>query len=423
MPSVGKPATGPVSHLAPVRIVELELDRPIEPITGLERYAGVAALVRRRGQPVDWLELPTAGGRCSAEEIARVLEGRKLAPLPPEPRRMAGTQEHDADLPSVTVAVCTRNRSENLAPCLEALERLSYPMLDLLVVDNAPADDATERLVHSRHPRIRYARESKPGLSWARNRAIEEARSDILAFTDDDVVVDSGWVDALAAVFRHDAAVMAVTGLVVPYELETDAQVLFERYRSFARGFTPMRVQVAPVERIAARHGATGSFGTGANMAFRRRLFGEIGPFDPSLGAGTLTRGADDLEMFFRVLKAGHALVYEPQAVVRHRHRSTMAELQAQISDNGISFSAYLLRSALAHAGERWGFLRLGAWWVLKSLYRSIRPRTPPRQIMRRLAFAELGGSLIGPSRYYRARAAAAELAPEVLNPVAVEGS
>lgn len=423
MPSGGNPAAGPARRLAPVRIVDLELGCPIEPITGVERYAAVAALVRRHGQPVDWVELPTAGGRCSVEAIARVLEGRKPAPVPPEPLRMAGAQAHDAELSSVTVAVCTRNRPESLALCLEALERLNYPMLDLLVVDNAPTDDATERLVQSRHPRIRYAREPKPGLSWARNRAIEEARGDILAFTDDDAVVDPGWVRALSAVFRADAAVMVVTGLVVPYELETEAQVLFERYRSFARGFTPMRVQAAPVEPIAARYGATGSFGTGANMAFRRRIFGEIGPFDPCLGPGTLTRGADDLEMFFRVLKAGHALVYEPQALVRHRHRRTMAELRAQMSDNGIGFSAYLVRDALAYSDERWSFARLGAWWLLKSLYRSIRPRTLPRGAMRRLALAEFGGSLIGLNRYYRARAVADGLAPDVLNPVAVEGS
>jgi GT2 family glycosyltransferase len=423
MQSGVSPAAGPARRLAPVRIVDLELDCPIESIIGLQGYAAVGALVRRHGQPVDWVELPTAGGCCSAEAIARVLEGRKLAPVGDEPWRMAAAQAHDADLPPVTVAVCTRNRPENLAFCLEALERLKYPMLDLLVVDNAPADDATERLVRSRHPRIRYAREPNPGLSWARNRAIEEARGEILAFTDDDAVVDPGWVRSLSAVFRGDAAVMVVTGLVVPYELETEAQVLFERYRSFARGFTPMRVQADPVEPIAWRYGATGSFGTGANMAFRRRVFGEIGLFDPCLGPGTLTRGADDLEMFFRVLKAGHALVYEPQAVVRHRHRRTMAELRAQMSDNGIGFSAYLLRGALTYADERWSFARLGAWWLLKALYRSIRPRTLPRGTMRRLALDEFGGSLIGSIRYYRARAAADGLAADVLNPVAVEGS
>ena len=74
-------------------------------------------------------------------------------------------------------------------------------------------------------------------------------------------------------------------------------------------------------ERAATQHGGAGMFGTGANMAYRRSLFDKIGYFDPALDVGTATNGGGDLEMFFRVLKEGYVLVYEPRAVVRHRHR------------------------------------------------------------------------------------------------------
>jgi GT2 family glycosyltransferase len=304
----------------------------------------------------------------------------------------------------VTVAVCTRDRPDDLARCLDALQALTYPALELLVVDNAPTTTDTARLVRARAG-VRYVVESRPGLDWARNRAIAEATGEILAFTDDDVVVDPAWAGALAAAFRDDPAVGAVTGLVEPLELETEAQRLFERYRSFARGSERLRAVMTPgTGPVAARYGLTGSFGTGANMAFRRRLFDELGGFDPCLGAGTVTRGGDDLDLFFRVLKAGWALVYEPAAVVRHRHRREMAELVGQMRDHGLSFSSYVVRETALYPDERWAFARLWAWWVAKTCYRALRPKSAPAAPMRRLALAELDGLVRGLGRYRRAR-------------------
>jgi hypothetical protein len=161
---------------------------------------------------------------------------------------------------------------------------------------------------------------------------------------------------------------------------------------------------------VAYRYGATGAYGTGANMAFRRSLFARIGGFDPALGAGTPTRGGDDLEMFFRVLKEGHALAYEPRAVVRHRHRRSMEELLSQIEAHGISFSSYIVRSALAYPDERIGLVRLACWWWAKLAFRVLWPRSGPTWALRRLALAELRGCLLGLNRYPLAKRAAARL-------------
>ena len=173
------------------------------------------------------------------------------------------------------------------------------------MVDNAPPP-MRRRGWSGTRPAVRYVREPRPGLDWARNRAIAEATGEILAFTDDDVVVDAGWVRALAAVFRDDPASPRSPDSSLPVELDTDAQLLFERTASFARGFA------APARRGRARtRGAVAAplrrhrpFGTGANMAFRRERVRPGRAFDPALGAGTPARGGDDLEMFFRVLKA-----------------------------------------------------------------------------------------------------------------------
>jgi O-antigen biosynthesis protein len=306
--------------------------------------------------------------------------------------------------PPVTVAVCTRDRAADLARCLDALQALRYPRLELLVVDNAPRTDATERLV-ARRADVRYLREPRPGLDRARNRALGEASGELIAFTDDDVVVDPEWVTALTAAFCQDPQVGAVTGLVVPLELETEAQRLFERYRSFARGTVRVRAAAEPSESsLGGRYGMTGSLGTGANMAFRRHALEQLGGFDPSLGAGMPTRGGDDLDIFFRILKAGWALVYEPAAVVRHRHRREMEALVDQIRDHGVSFSSYVVRAARLHPDERWAFARLWTWWAAKTCYRVVRPRSAPAAPMRRLALAELEGLVRGLGRYNQAR-------------------
>lgn len=391
-----------------VKVVDLELSRPATAIEELGDYASVDGLVRNHGVPIGWVRVPVDRGRCSASEVTRALKEQL-----PSTIRVGGSADPTwtgPGLPSVTVVVCTRDRPDDLTLCLESLRSIDYSELELLVVDNAPRDEATACLVQQRFPEVRYLRESRPGLDWARNRAIAAARGEIIAFTDDDVVVDAGWIRALAAVFHRDPAVMGVTGIVVPYELETEAQVLFERYRSFARGFATSRTQMpdAGGRSVAFRNGATGRFGTGANMAFRRVLFDQVGLFDPGLGAGTPARGGDDLDMFFRVLKAGYALVYEPRALVRHRHRRTPEELRRQMRDHGISFSAYLTRSWRAYPEERGGIAWLAAWWAAKILYRAVRPRGSPKASLRRLALAEMGGLFVGPRCYQKATSAAA---------------
>jgi cellulose synthase/poly-beta-1,6-N-acetylglucosamine synthase-like glycosyltransferase len=225
------------------------------------------------------------------------------------------------------------------------------------------------------------------------------------------VSVDPGWVRAIAAAFDEGPHVMCVTGLVVPDELETPAQALFEKYGGFGRGFHRWIYKVAPGQSAARMYGGTGRFGTGANMAFRRAFFDEQGLFDPALDVGTPANGGGDLEMFFRVLKTGYALLYEPRALVRHRHRREYAALRTQLANNGIGFYAYLVRTAQAYPEERFPIIALGVWWMwwwnIRRLARSIlKPRTFPID----LVLAELKGSFVGLRRYAAARRQAARI-------------
>jgi glycosyltransferase involved in cell wall biosynthesis len=377
-------------------------------------------MVRLHGHPIGMVVPPAEG--CGSAELRRLiiqqhgwaiathLAGDNLAE-PPLLSTECPRRRVQASL-SVTVAVCTRNRADKLVECLEALSAIDYPadLLDILIVDNAPSDDSTRNVV-ARYPSMRYVREPRPGLDWARNRAVREARGEIVAYTDDDVSVDPGWVRALAAAFVEEPHAMCVTGLVLPDEIDTDAQLLFEKYGGFGRGFRRSVYRVDGGNGAVRLYGGTGRFGTGANMAFRRVFFDREGLFDPALDVGTPSNGGGDLEMFFRVLKAGDALVYEPAAMVRHRHRREYAELRRQIENNGIGFYAYLVRTAQAHPEERAAILRLGVWWLwwwhARRLLRAlVRPRAFPIDLI----LAELKGSFIGLRRYAAARRHAADV-------------
>jgi GT2 family glycosyltransferase len=409
-----------------VKLLTVEVESPlpdVPPPSAGEQWV----LVRLHREPLGLLKF---GSGCSAAELAATIAER-LSPA--ILRHIAADNLADGgrsslaliadacprvdntDLPALTAAVCTRNGADRLAECLDALTALDYPggRLDILVVDNAPANDDT-RLLVGRYPSIRYIVEPRPGLDWARNRAIAEARGEIIAYTDDDVSVDRGWAVAIGRLFKSDPTIDAVTGLIVPDETDVESQLLFEQYGGFGRGFDReyFRVDTASGEKAARRHAGAGRFGAGANMAFRRNVFDRIGTFDPALDVGTPTNGGGDLEMFFRVLKEGGTLVYEPSATVRHRHRRTYPALRTQLENNGIGFYSYLVRSAEAYPDERAGIIRLGAWWLYYwNLRRLARSLIHPREFPRDLILAELRGSFTGLGRYRQAKAHAARVA------------
>jgi GT2 family glycosyltransferase len=424
----------------PTFVCDYEVTGPLPERNDLHRYGDALILLRIQRRPVGFIRVPIVDGRLDRASVVRrmlkqhglrfgaYLAGRAIDEqhLPALDVAVALAPESDAEHTgadaTITVAVCTRDRTANLACCLDSLVAAGYEALDVVVIDNAPSDDGTEVMVRTRYPGVRYVREPRPGLDWARNRAILECRREILAFTDDDVLVDRHWVGALADVFSRDPQVMAVTGLVIPAELESNAQSLFEQYGGFGRGFVRRWFRAPAHGPLAPLHGGTGKFGTGANMAFRRRLFDDIGGFDTALDVGTATNGGGDLDMFFRVLKAGHTLVYEPAAIVRHRHRESYAALRTQIANNGVGFYSYLVRNARAFSDERASFARLGAWWLwwwnVRRLLRSFLRR---ESIPRDLIVAELRGSLQGLRRYAtaveQARAAAAAWPDEPMAP------
>src|SRR5204862_6861013 len=115
------------------------------------------------------------------------------------------------------------------------------------------------------------------------------------------------------------------------------------------------------------------------------------GMFDPALDVGTVTNGGGDLEMFFRVLDGGHVLMYEPEALVWHRHRREYPKLREQIANNGIGFYSYLCQVARRRRVHRRTVVAFGAAWFWQwSVRRLLISLYKPGWFSRDLVVAEL---------------------------------
>jgi SAM-dependent methyltransferase/GT2 family glycosyltransferase len=247
-------------------------------------------------------------------------------------RLLDGSDVNSDDGPSVTLAICTANRPAELERCVQSIADAVDTPSEVLIVDNSPDVPITRELLRQ-FPAFRYLAEPRPGLSAARNAAVRAATGSILAFVDDDVVVHRRWLGPLRRAFA-DPEVMAATGLVLPAELETQAQVAFETtYGGLSRGFERIRYDREFV-RATSRYGIpVWTIGAGANMAIRRAAFDLVGDFNEVLGPTGASGAGDDSEFWYRLLAEGWACLYEPDSVVFHYHRREAAALANQIRE------------------------------------------------------------------------------------------
>ena len=411
----------------PVLVGNLYLDAPLPELDGNGRYRGARMLVWLHGRPLGEVVLPLGGQPLPpwrladqvwsvlGERIAKHCADDGISPpgsLPvtgialPEQARCAGRRMLAGE-PRITVVIATRDRTDSLLRCLGSVSRLNYRAFDVVVVDSAPASDLTARTLAGRQEwpfGLRYLRAPRPGLALAHNEALCAVTGEIVAFTDDDVEVDIEWLSAYAEAFTETGAA-CVTGLILPAELQTRAQLLVERSGGFARGFTRRTFTRDMPDPEPLFPFTAGRFGSGANMAFRTDWLLTHGGFDPATGAGTPAKGGDDLIAFLRTIVEGGTLVYEPAAVVRHWHRRDYQGMRRQAFGYGMGLGAYLtatvwrrpvlLAAMLRRAGPAAVHL-LGS----HSEKNSGRGESFPRE----LVWRELAGVMAGPFGYARSR-------------------
>ncbi len=390
---------------APAPILPLILDNGQDALSprpsGEAGYGRALCLFLRDGRPVGRRMEALDGTACASVGSLRSHTGD-------EPARRRRSE--------VTVAIATRGRPAALAQCIDSVRSGTEVPARIIVVDNAPTDDVSERAVAQLGAGacpVVYLREDRPGLAHAHNAAIPHLDTPIVAFTDDDVLVHGRWLEALLAAFAADDATVCVTGMIAPRELDTLAQQWVEARAVFDKG-----LQRAVFDLAVPRPGdplfplTAGSCGSGANMAFRTGYLRAAGGFDPALGAGTAAMGGDDLAAFYDVVRGGHRLTYEPAAIVMHPHHRDYAQLRRQAYGYGVGLGAYLMRCAIDDPR----MLAVLARNAVPAVARvsgggrePVIPGLPPYP--RDLVWAQRRGMAAGPYRYLQSRRRAARTA------------
>jgi len=211
----------------------------------------------------------------------------------------------------ISIIICTRNRHETFKHAIESLfqqTNLDQPDWELLVIESS-TDRTVEicRDFQGRFPNhFRFFKEKKVGKSHALNTAILEAKGDVLAFTDDDVLFTPDFVQSVRTVFNLDS-VDAAQGRVIldceagwPKWLDKTYAPMAD-HRDFGTEIIPLEVTLC-----------------GTNMIIRKEVFREVGGFAPELGPGGI--GVfEDTEMSLRMREKGHRLIYAPQILIRHQ--------------------------------------------------------------------------------------------------------
>jgi len=406
---------------------EIDLGEPIEPLDHLEGYRATRIRVNLSGLHIGRIEVVNGGRPISRarllDELAGQLGVRSLAGSPlrdMEERRqecriglrqaLGLVQGPDVPLESsdVSVVIPTLDRPDDLRRCLGAVSRQATDhRVEILVVDNNPASGLTGPVV-AEFGHVTLVEEPRRGLSYARNAGVRAARGEFIAFTDDDVVVPSDWVDRVVRPFARDD-VMAVCGNILPAELEQRSQIVFEDLQYLGKGDDSREVETEWFRKSIRRTAETWELGAGANLALRREVFDDpaVGMYDHALGPGSPSGLGEDSYHLYRVTRAGYTVVYEPGCWVLHRHRATDDALERQVRT--------YFRGAVAHQlatverdGELRAFLHLVrlARWQLRGLVVSHVKRRPSRRAFR----AQTVGLIEGPRGYAAARRRARQL-------------
>jgi len=226
---------------------------------------------------------------------------------------------------------------------------------ELIVVDNNSDDDTRMTIEEFKHKSvlpIKYLFEKNQGKSYALNAGIQAAEGDIVAFTDDDCIVDDRWLASMVREFQFDPSLSMLGGRVELYD-KRDRPVSIRTFRD--------RIKLTSTAQLF-------SLIPGCNMAVRRTIFVNVGKFDVRFGPGTAIV-VDDVDFIFRAFKQGLKIVYSPDVLLYHNHgRRTDEQVKALDRSYVIGRGGFYCKHILS--GD-WDVLKM-AYWEIRSLIKSL---------------------------------------------------
>jgi len=227
--------------------------------------------------------------------------------------------------PRVSVIIPVYQGEGVIADCLTSVFNQTYPsdLYEVVVVDNASTDRTADI---ARGFPVKLVDEPRRGVGWARNAGVAAARGELAAFIDADCIAERDWLEALVGRFDAEEGVAGVGGYLPGYDPQTPIQY-----------YIPERKLLS--QEVAVASGRySDPFIVTANALFLRRLIEEVGGFDT-----TFETNGEDADLCWRIAERGWRFVFAPEAVVYHRHRSTLGALCRWMFRYGRE-SVYLLK-------------------------------------------------------------------------------
>jgi glycosyltransferase involved in cell wall biosynthesis len=304
----------------------------------------------------------------------------------------------------LSVIICTWNRADYLRQTLASLQECRLPAgteWEVVIVDNNSTDGTSavcEQFRQQSPQRYRHVAEKRQGKSFALNTGVENATGRILAFTDDDVIVDPAWLAETLRAFESPRCV-GVGGKIVPlwnsnkpsWFTSEGPYKLLPAIVSYDLGEDPCEIHAPAL---------------GANLSFRREMFEVYGMFRTDLGptAGSEVRGEDN-EFCWRLLRAGEQLMYAPKAIVFHpvdKHR--IDKRYFQVWYFGMGQSRPRIERAPEATVRYFGFPRYMLRWYLRDLILWLTSVTPKRRFYYKLQFCATKGQMVEERRFWQNR-------------------
>ena len=260
--------------------------------------------------------------------------------------------------PEVTVIVCTLNRASALDRCLEHLAASGSQLAaawEVIVVDNGSTDDTPDVVTRwTELLPVSFLRENRRGLSVARNTGLRAAAGRITAFIDDDCIASREWLRAILAAHARLSGVAGIGGRVSLW-VRSDLPVSLRDFDD--------ATEIEDLQAVMSRL-------IGCNFSARTDVLRAIGGFDQRLGTGTAAMSGEDLDLFYRMLRAGFRLSYDPAVHVFHAHGRTSNEQLSQLMrgyliGRGACYAKHALRADRA--------IIRSAYWEIRRLLAAMR--------------------------------------------------